>query len=254
MLELHAGTDALEVWAAGEPVCRYLFDPGRPKPYLASLRLPGGPELLCDAPPDHPHHHGLWFGHGRVEAAGTLHDLWLERPGCGRIVQEGLELWPDGWSAEARWLAADGSQLARERRTFRLAVAPDRLTLHIAYTLEGTGVRLRGTNEAGLPLVRPAPWIAATGGGRARDSAGRTGEREIFGRPALWVDYAGVWDGEIFGLALLDDPANLGRPTRWFVRDYGPFGPNDGLFDHHPRELPLRVRYTLVAHRGEFRP
>jgi hypothetical protein len=243
MIAWRSGDGVLEAAAAGATVFRYRFGPEVWKPYVESLRLPAGPELLADAPPDHPHHHGLWYGHGRVEAGGRFHDVWLERPGCGRIAHAGLELGSAGFVALGNWQAADGAVLARDRRSFQLEVAPDRLVVHLEYELCGDGVRLHGTNESGLPLVRPAPWLAARGGGRVRDSEGRTGEGEIFGRAAAWIDCV----GPAGGLRLVDDPANLGRPTRWFVRDYGPLGPNDGLFDPAPRALPLRLRYTLEA-------
>lgn len=235
---------AVEIRAGAEAVLRYRFAADLWKPYVQSLRLPGGPELLTDAPADHPHHHGLWFGHGRVEAGGEQHDLWLERPGRGRLVHTGLTLGPDGFTATADWLAADGRPLARDRRAFRIVLGSGDLTLHIDYTLEGEGVRLHGSNEAGLPHLRPAPWIAARGGGSVRDSEGRRGEKEIFGQSAAWVDYS----GPAGGLRILDHPGNLGRPTRWFVRDYGPFSPNDGFFDPEPRALPLHLRYAVVAH------
>jgi hypothetical protein len=247
-LQVRAGPESIEAVAAGEAVCRYRFAPGLWKPYVQVLRLPGGPNLLDDAPADHPHHHGLWFGHGRLEdASGGLHDVWLERPGCGRIVHLDLTAAPTGWVARAEWRAADGRPLARDRRSFRFEVGGDSVVLALEYELEGPGVRLRGTNEAGLPLLRPAPWIAARGGGRAHDSEGREGESGIFGQPAGWVDCSGPGGG----LRVHGDPGNLGRPERWFVRDYGPFGPNDGHFDPEPRPLPLRLKYTVVAHRGQ---
>ena len=245
MITYRVHGDALEASdASGFVLLRYRFGGHLWKPYIASLRFPGGPELLEDAPADHPHHHGLWFGHGRVEVGGRMHDLWLEGPGRGRIVHTGLTVEADGFVAEAAWHTVDGQVIARDRRGFRMDLGPEGLTLRIEYVLEGEGVRLHGSNEAGLPHLRPAPWIAARGGGVARDSEGRSGEKEIFGRPAACVDYSGA----LGGLRIVDDPTNLGRPTRWFVRDYGPFSPNDGFFDPEPRPLPLRLRYTVVAH------
>jgi len=255
MLEILASGDGVTALAAGEVVCRYRWGPDRWKPCVDTLRLPAGPNLLEDAPADHPHHHGLWFGHGRVEGPdGRVHDLWLEREGCGRLAHTGLSTSRDGWSAEAEWRAADGGVLARDTRTFRLTLEPARLILRIEYTLSGAGIRLHGSNEAGLPHLRPAPWIAAHGGGRATDSEGRAGERGIFGREAAWVECAGTAGGATWALRVLDDPANLGRPTRWFVRDYGPFSPNDAHFDPQPRSLPLHLRYTVLARRAETVP
>jgi hypothetical protein len=252
-LGLVADDEGLRVLVHGEEVARYRYGADLWKPYLFPLRLPGGPCLLDDGPADHPHHHGLWFGHGRVDADGAVHDVWLERPGAGRIVHRGLELLPDGWVAAAEWQAADGAPLARDRRTFRLAVSADRLVVRVEYALwaaEGRTVRLRGTNEAGLPLVRPAPWLAARGGGRVVAPDGRAGEAELFGRPAPWVDAQGVRDGVAWGLAFVDeDPETL-----WFVRDYGPLGPNPAYFRGEATSLPLRRRCALVAHRGPWTP
>jgi len=220
------------------------------KPYVYPLRLPGGPDLLEDAPADHPHHHGIWFGHGRLQTPGGMVDCWLEKPGCGTIRTTALREAPGGWEAESVWLDRGGAEVARDRRRFTVDLAPDRLTLGVDYHLEGEGVRLQGSNEAGLPHIRPAPWIAARGGGRAVDAEGRVGEAAIFGQASRAVDYGGTREGRTWGVAVFDHAANLGRPTRWFVRDYGPFSPNDGFFDPEPRALPVTLRYTVVAHAG----
>jgi len=251
-LLLDNGPDALRVSSGGALICRYNHGTALWKPYVFPLHVPGGPNLLDDAPGDHPHHHGLWFGHGKVhDAQGASHDVWLERPGCGRIDHANVVLLRDGWEASATWRAADGHPLARDHRTFRVEVGADRVTLHVDYRLEGEGVHLQGTNEAGLPHLRPAPWITAQGGGGARDAQGREGEAGIFGRPAAWVDYGGTLDGTRYALRVDAHPENLGRPPRWFVRDYGPFSPNDGFFDGEPVALPLHYRFTVIAYRGD---
>lgn len=249
-VQIEIGGDAVLIRQGEETLLRYCSGPW--KPGISTLRLPGGPDLLEDAPADHPHHHGIWFGHGRLLTPDGLVDCWLEKPGCGTIRTTALRAAAGGWEAAAEWLDPDGRVVARDERRFALSLASDRLVLQIAYRLEGEGVRLRGSNEAGLPHIRPAPWIAVRGGGRSRDSEGRAGEAGILGQAAAAVDCSGSRDGRIWGLAMRDDPGNLGRPTRWFMRDYGPFSPNDGFFAPEPVALPLTRRYTVIAHAGEI--
>lgn len=58
--------DPNTVWIrAGEsPVLQYRYNGVPFKPYVKELYTPGGVNVLLDAPPDHPHHHGLMFAVG----------------------------------------------------------------------------------------------------------------------------------------------------------------------------------------------
>ena len=61
-LEAGVATNAWIVSHQGQPILRYMFDPRQYKPYVAGFSAPGGRNILRDAPPGHPHHHGLMYG------------------------------------------------------------------------------------------------------------------------------------------------------------------------------------------------
>ncbi len=49
-------------------------------------------------------------------------------------------------------------------------------------------------------------------------SEGGRGEKDIWGKRASWVDYAGDLKGEKLGIAILDNPGNPKHPTYWHSR------------------------------------
>jgi hypothetical protein len=107
--------------------------------------------------------------------------------------------------------------------------------------------------------VRLATPMTSAAGGRLRDSAGRVGEKEIWGREAAWCDGSGVASGHRVGVALFAHPANEHR-SRVHARDYGlivlnPFGRRDfGQGDEQRVPLrrgeKLRLRFAALFHSG----
>ena len=57
-----------------------------------------------------------------------------------------------------------------------------------------------------------------TAKGRALNSEGDT-DRDLWGKRAKWVDYWGLVNGNIVGVAIFDHPANPRHPTWWHARD-----------------------------------
>ena len=86
--------DRISVEISGKPYTTLFFGPGTTKPYLHPLRAASGRIVTRLYPMehgegetlDHPHHRGLWFGHGDVNGL----DFWGNEPGQsahpGRIV------------------------------------------------------------------------------------------------------------------------------------------------------------------------
>lgn len=245
----------------GEELARYRYFREQAKPYLYPLRLPGSPPLLDDSPPDHYHHHGIWFGHGEVNG----YDFWLEHPGrTGRIEQHFVEQMVPrgqrvGFRVRNRWVAPDGSVPLVDVRSFwfEMDAAGDlALDLSIELWPMGGPVTLYGSNEAGLPHIRPARGIWVANGGRIVNSERGVNEAETYGKEANWVDYSGPVgsDGEWYGLAIFNHPNNPYHPAPWFTRDYGPFSPNYLLFTDPvviQPENPYTLSYRIVAHRGD---
>jgi len=115
--------------------------------------------------------------------------------------------------------------------------------------------------EMGLG-VRLATPIAVKNrnGGRILDAQGNVNEKQIWGKPSLWCDYAGPIEDVFAGVMIMPDPDNF-RACRWHVRDYGfmtanPFGKK--AFDLGPASQVvvrqgerLRLRFGVLLHSSE---
>ncbi len=62
----------------GQPVLVYAYSPRTYKAYVRELRLPGGRDILRDAPHDHLHHHALMYA---IRVNGL--NFWEETSGSG---------------------------------------------------------------------------------------------------------------------------------------------------------------------------
>lgn len=260
-LELKRVHQVFSLQYGGEELARYRFFWEQAKPYLYPLRLPGSPCLLSDSPPDHFHHHGIWFGHGEVNGF----DFWLEHPhGKGRIEQHFIEEVTGsgervGFRTRNRWIAPDGSIPVQDIRDWRFHMdSAGDLCIDITFSLCPLGgpVTLYGSNESGLPHIRPAQKIWVTSGGRIVNSEGGVDEAGTYGKPAHWVDYSGPAgdDGSWYGIAVFNHPENPQDPAPWFTRNYGPFSPNFLLFSPPVTIQPgalWTLKYRIVAHRGD---
>jgi Methane oxygenase PmoA len=251
---------------------RYLTGSGHDRPYLATLCGPSGRNMLEDAPVDHLHHHGVWWGHGDVNGV----DCYLELPGGegptnrGTVTHTGwVEIvdQPDegrfGFVEDVAWRDHRGDPLIGERRAVSLHLAGDdhyTVDLDSMYTA-ACDLRFGETKEAVLPGVRVAETLTALVGGTITSSTGATGEEATMGRPAQWVDVSGtrrmafVGEELVEGLACLDHSANPGHPQRFFTRAYGPISPFPGHYFHDDRVLAegerIRLRHRLVVHRSD---
>ena len=97
------------------------------------------------------------------------------------------------------------------------------------------------------------------------NSAGAEGEKEIWGKPADWVDYDGAIAGEELGVAVFDSPKSFRHPTTWHARGYGllaanPFGwrefykdpEKDGSWTIQQGKT-LKFRYRVFIHHGDYK-
>lgn len=280
-LARHEG-DRIDVAVDGSPVGSLQLAAG-PKPFLHPVLLPGGQALTRRIPPDgakgdvqdHPHHQGLWVGHGDVDGV----DTWANNPrNLGREVVRAVSC--DSGPVAARialdlaWTAPDGREVMLEQRTYRFwHSGPDRRLIDVSSRFRGAGaapVRFGDTKEGALCCIRLAAGMEGDRGGLITTSTGGRTEEEAWGRPAVWCDYSGqpfADDGhsrlEMIGVALFDHPDNPLFPTRWHVRDYGLFTANPfGLHDYRPGRgehgdwtIPAGTeatfRYRIYAHTGD---
>jgi hypothetical protein len=83
--------------------------------------------------------------------------------------------------------------------------------------------------------------------------------REVWGKPARWVNYSGEIEGEKLAIAIFDHPSSFRHPVRWHSRDYGlvsanPFGSRAFDKEAPPSEVTLEpgqtahLKYRVVIH------
>jgi hypothetical protein len=217
---------------------------------------------------DHPHHQGLWFTHGDVNGL----DFWanpVAGPKRGRVVVDKITKAEGGKTSgtvafEGRWVGPDDKALLKETRTMTFSTAgPNRIVdLDITLTALDQPVKFGDTKEGTFAIRIHDALTEKSKGGTLTSSTGTTGMKQIWGKPAPWVDYSGTLEGEPVGIAIFDHPSNPKHPTHWHARDYGLFAANifgehdfysdktrDGSVTLEPGKS-MRFRYRVVIHPG----
>jgi hypothetical protein len=258
--------DHVVVTVAGTALGELLLAEGT-KPYLHPLRLPDGQCLTRRVPPDreagdvsdHPHHKGMWVGHGDVDGV----DFWSDNPrNLGRELVRAVRCHSGPVAAHVEllldWVGPDDRVALHERRAYRFWCAgADARIIDVVSTYtppEGRAVRFGDTKEGALCCIRLAAGMEGNRGGLITTSAGARTEAEAWGSAASWCDYSGQplqadgrSRGRTVGVAIFDHPENPLHPTRWHVRDYGLFTANPfALHDYLPGR-GLRGDYVVPA-------
>jgi hypothetical protein len=248
----------------GRELTRYHFGTLQQRPFWYPVIGPSGRSLTRmghpEAPESHSHHNSIWIAHNDVNGVS----FWADHGG-GRIVHQRIDLYEDGPHGASMitanaWQAPDGRTLLLDRRRASVEVQTGgQWCLYVDLQLEappGRPVTL-GSTPFGLIAVRMAKTIGVhDGGGRILDSEGRLNEKEIFRKPARWVDYSGpITNTAREGIALLDHPSNPSFPTPFHVRDDGWMGA--ALTYQRPLTIvpgkPLRLRYAIWIHANVVR-
>lgn len=219
---------------------------------------------------DHPHHKSMWIGH---EFNGI--DFWTEKG--GRVKTTKVQINNDStFAAWHSWISKANDQVIVRDEVLVKFEATDQfrsIEYQVKFRAEDHDVKFDDTKE-GFFAVRVHPLLRLTskGGGRngspdakMTNSTGESG-KQIWGKPARWVDYSGVIDGQSCGVAILDHPGNLRHPTTWHARDYGllaanPFGLH--YFAKQPKHAgqhtlkrgdEIVFRYKVLLHLGSCHP
>ena len=229
------------------------------RPYLYPLRSASGKNVTRSFPAgqlpgettDHPHHAGLFYGHGdvngynywaiqNVPAPASPLDATMGRIVLARVLS--VKSGKESGSVEAvfTWLKPDGQPLLTETRKMIFYAHPDLRIIDFEFdfaaiekavfrdTKEGT-FALRVATPLEEPSARPGAAGAPAKTGKLTSATGGEREAGVWGKRAAWVDYAGVLDGETVGVLMMDHPGNPRHPTYWHSRGYGlhsinPFG------------------------------
>jgi hypothetical protein len=284
-VELRREGDRIDIAIAGRAFTTYYFASTSAKPYLFPLRSAQGTivtrgfPMVSDIPGedrDEPHQRAMYFAHGDING----YDFWGEAEfqrwsshsasTFGRTIFVALDemrVVPDSGTIRAQFnlAAPDGKVIATETQAYtfsgdeRVRIIDCEFTIHASHGPVHIGDTKEGSFAIRLVKALEPP------AGHMVNSGGSTGEKEIWGKRADWVDYYGNVSGESLGVAIFDDPRNLRHPTYWHARQYGllsanPFGLKEFLHDRHqdgsygiaPGES-LTLRYRVVIHHGDLR-
>jgi len=248
----------------GRELTRFHFGPALNRPFLFPLIGPAGCSYTRMGHPQdpigHSHHNSVWISHQNVNGVNFWED------GDARIVCQGVSRCEDGPEQAAllslnAWQDADGKTLMIEQR--RVAVEPlgDNgwlMVIDVRLDAPQNGEVTLNASSFGLIGIRMAKTIGVRdGGGRILNSNGLRNEKEVFRKPARWVDYSGpVTADATGGITLMDHPANPNHPASFHVRDDGWMGASltlDKPLTARPG-APLRLRYGLWIHAGVPQP
>jgi len=244
----------------GIEIARFCFATNQNRPFVYPIVGPSGRSLTRMGhprdPESHSHHNSVWLSHHDVNGS----DFWGDS-GTGRILHQRIEQIEDGDSrgfvrTSSVWLGTNQTVLLRERRQTTVQLLPrDEWVLLVDVHLEAASAEVTlGKTPFGLIGVRMAKTIGVNdGGGAIRNSAGGVNEKEVFWKPARWVDYSGpITASAIEGVALFDHPANPNHPAVFHARDDGWMCAS--LTFAEPRVLtpgkPVKLRYGLYVHSG----
>jgi hypothetical protein len=263
------------------------------RPYLHPLRSASGKIVNRSFPAgqlpgettDHPHHAGLFYGHGDVNG----YNYWAIQnvppatsqkpdPAMGRIVLQRVVSVKSGSDSGAidtifNWLKPDGKPLLTETRKMTFQAHPTLRIVDFDIDLAALDEKVvfRDTKEGTFAMrmataLEEPPAKEQPGGpartGRLMNAQGGEREANVWGKRSEWVDYSGKIDGEPVGVVMMDHPGNPRHPTYWHSRGYGlhsinPFGVSDFLNDKTQNGsltiepgAHVRFRYRVIVHPG----
>lgn len=245
----------------GDPaVAQYRYGDVAFKPYIETLRTPGGVNVLLDSPQDHVHHHGLMFS---VAVDGL--NFWEEMATSGhqqhnRFAEVAVQQESECFTESLRWIDPSGKEVLSEQRKIRLCQAGEpKATIltwdtHLSRAMCGGKGVLSGAHYHGLGMR----FVRSMDGGEFFNADGKEGT--IFrGEERLvrsnWCAYTAAVDGKPVTVAMFGHPINP-RPTTWFTMAK-PFAYLSATLNLHEEPLsidvekPLVLRYAVVVWDGK---
>jgi hypothetical protein len=259
------------------------------KPYLYPLRAASGTivtrhwpmeKVASVEPVDHQHQRGLWFGPDIVNGF----DFWNNERSYNNKIAGYTKLNKIGEvksgkkqgsiAATFDWIDPKGTTIVNESRVMVFHEMPKLRVIDFQVELTAVtdvkfgdgkdccfGIRIAPQlQEDKVIKTKGKPNVTIPGPpGVISNAEGKTGEKDVWGKPSDWCDYSGEIDGEKLGIAIFDNPKNS-RRARWHVRGYGlfaanPFGQSafsgdksqDGSVTLKPGEK-LEFKYRVVIH------
>jgi Methane oxygenase PmoA len=284
-VKLERSPGQIEVLIDGRPFTTYYLSSATAKPYLMPLRSASGAVVtrgfpvvndVSSADPKasgfEPHQRPLYFGHGDFDGL----DFWQEPVFDKYYTDHGKQDY-----GHMRLKAVEQSAADTIRARFTLNSPNERVigeeaqaltfggdgqsrVVDCEFVLYATNGPLDlGDTKEGTFAIRLAPELSAPHA-HMLNSAGATGEKAIWGKPANWVSYSGTVDGKHVTVTVFDSPKSFRHPTTWHARAYGlfaanPFGIREFTGDPNkdgswtiPEGKSLTFRYRVIIREGDF--
>lgn len=270
------------VFRAGDrEIVRYQAEPGPlPRPdirpeyqrggYLFPVLTPSGNAVADDYPPNHIHHHGVWWAWTKTSFAGTQPDFWNMGDRKGRV---------EFVAVDRVWEKDDAAGLVARHQFVSLLATPPVTALHESWELTVRAaddgrprhlIDLTSTQRcAGSePLKLPKYHYGGLGfrGLRAWDGAancqfltsnGITDRLKGNTSTARWLWVGGPAEHGIAGITLLSHPSNFRAPQPLRLHPTEPFvcfAPQQAGDMEITPDRPYISRYRLVIADGRPEP
>lgn len=252
----------------GQERLRWHYGPNYTRPFFFPFIGPSGTSLTRmghPGAPNHDHHQSIWFAHNKVLGI----DFWSETT-AARIRQKEWLVFEDGddeaiFATRLGWYDGhDPAELLDQMVVAIVRPGPNRetfLEVQTTFHPKAESVEFQQSNF-GVFAVRVAKNISEHfGGGRLTNSEGLVGEKDasgqpnIFGKTARWMDYSGPVPGDLTeGITYFDHPGNPSYPSGWHVREDGWMcaSPCMSTAVTTKKSAPLQLKYLLHAHQGSL--
>ena len=239
--------DRLTITASGRKALTFQGGPGelpnasikpvfRQGGYIHPVFTPSGRIVTDDYPPDHFHHHGIWFAWTKTEFQGRHPDFWNVGDGTGRVEFVALD---QSWSGPVHAGFKSRNRSVDVSAPSPVTVLNEQWVVTVYNVGQGSKpfvmFDLVSTQDLATasPLILPEyrygglgfrghrQWLAKdnceflTSEGKNRNNG--------HGTRARWCHIGGKIDGQPAGIAILDHPSNFRAPQAMRINPDQPF-------------------------------
>lgn len=265
----------LRASAGGKTLLEYQAEPGefprsdikpifRRGGYIHPIYSLSGKVITDDFPPNHIHHHGVWFAWSLAEFEGRTTDFWNMGDGKGLVEFVSLgNHWSGpahgGFTAKHRYVDLTGGSpktaIDEDWEVRILNRFPDQKfwVFDIVSTQRCvSAMKFPEYRYGGVGLRGNWAWNGKEAV-QFLTSEGVTDREKSHTMRARWCDMHGVIDGQHVGITVMGHPDNFRAPQPMRVHPSEPFfnfAPQQaGDFEAQPGK-PYVARYRLVIHDG----